>query len=151
MVLFFFNSVQVRYGMTLGYPLSKAKWFLVVKGITSLLGTFLMGPLSDKALKCGKVKLIVLTVCVMFGVFNFFCSFVKSFPLLIVYNALVGIVDGAWWAAFPVFVVEITSGYHSNEAFALSNFVAAFVRLPGPPFLGNHQLLLPYKRRRCSR
>ncbi|CAB4031571.1 monocarboxylate transporter 12-B [Paramuricea clavata] len=127
---------MVRYGMTLGYSLSKAKWFLVVKGLTTLVGTLLVGRVNDKALKYGKIKLINLTVCVMFGIFSFLCSFVESFPLIIVYMALIGLVDGVWWAAYPVLVVEITFGYHSTEAFGLANLVIAFARLPGPPFLG---------------
>ncbi len=122
--------------MTLGYPLSKAKWFLVAKGITTLVGTLLVSRMNDKALKHGKVKLISLVVCVIFGVLSFLCSFVESFPLIMVYMALIGLVDGAWWAAYPVLVVEITSGYHSTEAFGLANLVIAFTRLPGPPILG---------------
>ena len=128
--------------MTLGYPLSKAKWFLVVKGLTALVGTLLVGRVNDKALKYGKIKLINLTVCVMFGIFSFLCSFVESFPLIIVYMALIGLVDGVWWAAYPVLVVEITFGYHSTEAFGLANLVIAFARLPGPPFLGKHRFLI---------
>ena len=127
---------MVRYGMTLGYPLSKAKWFLVVKGITTLVGTLLIGRINDKLLKHGKVKMISVAVCVIFGVLSFLCSFVKSFPMIMVFMALIGLVDGAWWAAYPVLVVEITSGYHSTEAFGLTNFVGALARLPGPPFLG---------------
>jgi MFS family permease len=123
--------------MTLGYPLSKAKWFLVVKGLTTLLGTLLIGRVNDKLLKHGKVKLTSVAVCVIFGVLSFLCSFVESFPLLMVYMALTGLVDGVWWATYPILVVEITSGYHSTEAFGLTNFVGALARLPGPPLLGS--------------
>ena len=128
--------LQVRYGMTLGYPLSKAKWFLVVKGLTSLVGTLIIGRVNDKALKYGKVKLIGLTVCIMFGVFSLVCSFAETFPLIIVYMALIGLAEGVWWASYPILIVEITSGYRSDEAFGLATFIIAFVRLPGPPLLG---------------
>lgn len=100
------------------------------------VGTLLTSRMSDKALKHGKIKLISLTCCMMFGAFSSLCSFVESFPLIVVYMALTGLVDGVWWATYPALIVEITSGYHTNEAFGLVNFIVALVRLPGPPFLG---------------
>ncbi|XP_028397750.1 monocarboxylate transporter 12-like [Dendronephthya gigantea] len=127
---------MVRYGMTLGYSLSKAKWFSISKGMTMFVATSLTGRMSDKALKHGKIKLISLTCCVIFGVCSLLCSFVESFPMIVVYMALVGLVEGVWWSTYPVVVVEITSGYPTNEAFGLVNFIVALVRLPGPPFLG---------------
>ena len=128
--------MQVRYGMTLGYPLSKAKWLLVLKGSTSLIGTLIIGRINDKALKYGKVKLIALTACIMFGVFSLLCSFAESFPFIMVYMASIGLVEGVWWASYPILIVEITSGYRTDEAFSLATFVVAFVRLPGPPLSG---------------
>lgn len=109
---------------------------MVVKGSTMLVGNILTGRISDKALKYGKVKWISEIVCVLFGVFSLLCSFVKSFPWIMVYMALVGLVEGVWWATYPVVIMDITSGYCSNEAFGLVNLVVAFARLPGPPGLG---------------
>lgn len=122
--------------MTLGYPLSKAKWFSVVQGISALVGSVSVSCVNDKALKSGKIKLINVTVCAIFGISSFLCSFVKSFRLIILYVAMIGMVDGVWWATYPVLVVDMTSGYHSTEAFSLTNIVIAFARLPAPPLLG---------------
>ena len=130
--------LQVRYGITLGYPLSMSKWFLVVKASTMLLATILVGHMNDRILRNGKVRQVSQTACVIFSLCSLLCSFISSFPLLMVYSALIGLVDGAWWATYPILIVEITSGYHSNEAYGFINLLVAFARLSSPPCLGSY-------------
>ncbi|XP_028397681.1 monocarboxylate transporter 4-like [Dendronephthya gigantea] len=127
---------MVRYGVTLGYPLSKAKWLMVTRGITTFVARLLAGRLGDIFLKNGKVKMVSQITFVVFGVLNFMCSFLRSFPLLLVYMGLVGIVEGVWWVTYPILIMEITGGYYYNEAYSLVCLIIAFAILLGPPIVG---------------
>ena len=84
----------VRYAVTLGYTLSKAKFLLVVRGLTTSVTRPIAGRFGDKALTHRKVKTITQFTFILFGVLNFICSFIRSFPLLLLYMALIGIVEG---------------------------------------------------------
>lgn len=140
-------ALQVRYGVTLGYPLSQAKWLMVTRGLTTFVARLIAGRLNDIFLRHGKVKMVTQITFVFFGVLNFVCSFLRSFPLLLVYMALIGMVEGVWWVTYPILVMEITGGYYYNEAFSLVCFIVAFAILLGPPTLGTVEsgtLYAPY-------
>ena len=126
----------MRYAVTLGYPLSRAKWLLIIRNITTLPARLIVGRVSDLALRHGKVKLSHMLSYPLFGIASFLCSFVHSFPLLLVYMGVNGVVQAIFWVTFSLYVDEITGGYHSDEAFALICFMSAVTNLVGPPALG---------------
>ncbi|CAB3995633.1 monocarboxylate transporter 6 [Paramuricea clavata] len=127
---------EVRYGVTLGYPLSKAKWLLIIRGLTTFVIRLIAGRFGDFALKHGKVKMVMQITFALFGVLNFMCSFLRAFPLLLVYMALIGIVEGVWWITYSILAMEITGGYYFDEAFSLLNLVGALSVLFGVPVSG---------------
>lgn len=101
-----------------------------------MIARFISGRVGDIALKHGKVKLIMEVVVTSVGLLNFACSFIRSFYLLIGYMVLIGIVEGICWVSLSLFVVEITGGYHYNEAFSFLCLTGAVFTLAGTPFLG---------------
>jgi MFS family permease len=100
------------------------------------------GRFGDFALKHGKVKMVMQITFALFGVLNFMCSFLRAFPLLLVYMALIGIVEGVWWVTYSILVMEITGGYYFDEAFSLLNLIGALSALFGIPASGTVKLHL---------
>ena len=98
------------------------------------------GRIADIALKHGKMKMVVEITYILFGILNLVCSFLHTFPLLLVYMALIGIVEGVWWVSYSLFAMEITGGYCYNEALSLLNLTAAFASLLGSPASGELKL-----------
>ena len=109
---------------------------LIIRGLTTFIIRLIAGRFGDIALKHGKVKMVIQITFALFGVLNFMCSFLRAFPLLLVYMALIGIVEGVWWVTYSILVMEITGGYYFNEAFSLLNLVGAFSSLFGIPASG---------------
>ena len=68
----------------------------MTRGLTTFITRLIVGRLNDIALRHGKVKMITQLTFALFGILNFVCSFLRSFPLLLVYMALIGIVEGVW-------------------------------------------------------
>ena len=126
----------MRYGVTLGYPLAKAKWLFIIRNITTLPARLVIGRVSDIARRRGKVKLLHCLSYPIFGFAAFLCSFVNSFPLLMVYMGVNGVIEGVYWVTFSLYVDEITGGYHSDEAYSSFCFMLALANLVGPPALG---------------
>ena len=109
---------------------------MVIRGLTTFVARLLAGSIGDLALKHGKVKILVQVTFGLYSILNFTCSFLRTFPLLLLYMALIGILEGVWWVIYPVLVMEITGGYSFNEALSLSNFTGAWACLVGIPSSG---------------
>ena len=140
MILLPWFIFQVRYAVTLGYPLSKAKWLFMIRNITTLPARLVVGHLSDIAFRHRKVKLLVQIFYPMFGLASFLCSFVRSFPLLMLYMGCNGLIEAVIWVTFPLLADEIAGGYHSDEAYSLICFTSAFCVMAGPPALGEYSV-----------
>ena len=113
----------------------------MVRGLTTSVARPIAGRFGDMALKHRKVKTITQFTFILFGVLNFICSFIRSFPLLLVYMALIGIVEGVWWVTYSLLVMEITGGYFYYQAFSLCNLIAGITSLIGSPTSGNSKYL----------
>lgn len=109
---------------------------IVIRQLTAFISRLIAGRVSDIALRHGKVKTLLQINFILFGVLNFICSFLRSFYLLLVCMALIGMVDAVWWVTYALLVMEITGGYYFNEAFSLFCLVGAFAVLFGPPAAG---------------
>jgi MFS family permease len=107
---------------------------LVARGLTTFVTRPIVGRLSDMAR--GKIKIMTAFTFVLFGVLNLVCSFIRTFPLLLVYMALTGIVEGVWWVTYSLLAMEITGGYFFDQAFSLCSLVGAFSSLIGIPTSG---------------
>ena len=108
-----------------------------MRNITTFPTRLICGRVGDIMLKRGKVNVIVQITYLLFGLLCFLCSFVRSFPLLMLYMGVSGVVEGVFWVTYPLLVVEVTGGYHADEAFGAVCVVAAFSILVGPPTMGN--------------
>ena len=109
---------------------------LIIRGLTTFVARLIIGRIGDIALKHGKVKTVIQITFVLYGILNFTCSFLRAFPLLLLYMALIGILDGVWWVSYSILIMEITGGYYFNEAFSLSHLTGACVALIGSPISG---------------
>ena len=56
--------------------------------------------------------------------------------MMILYMAVVSLMDSVYWVVLPLHVTEVTRNVDSEHAFALFNCVGSFATLGGPPFLG---------------
>ena len=115
----------------------------MTRGLTTFLTRLIVGRLNDIALRHGKVKMITQFTFALFGILNFVCSFLRSFPLLLVYMALIGIVEGVWWVTYSLLAMEITGGYYFSQAFSLCNLIGAFTTLFGSPISGTVKTVKP--------
>ena len=107
-----------------------------MRNITTFPTRLICGRVGDIMLKRGKVNVIVQITYLLFGLLCFLCSFVRSFPLLMLYMGVSGVVEGVFWVTYPLLVVEVTGGYHADEAFGAVCVVVAFSMLLGPPTMG---------------
>ena len=98
------------------------------------------GHFVDMFVRRGKVKFLVQFIYPIYGLLSFVCIFIKTFPLLMLYMGLCGVVEAVFWVSISQYVDEITGGYHSDEAYSLLCFVSAFTTLIGPPTLGRFYL-----------
>jgi predicted MFS family arabinose efflux permease len=114
----------------------------VVRGLATFVTRAIVACLGDMALKHGKVKTMAGFTFVSFGVLNFVCSFIRSFPLLLVYMALIGIVEGVWWVLYSLLAMEITGGYFFDQAFSLCSLIGALALLVATPLSGRRKKTL---------
>ena len=108
----------------------------MVRGLTTFITRLIVGRLGDIALRKSKVKMVLQVTFVLFGLLNLICSYLRTFPLLLVFLALIGVVDGVWWVTYSLLIMEITGGYYFNEAFSLVSLVVSFTVLVGSPAAG---------------
>lgn len=95
-----------------GIDKTQAGWISGVTLISSALGGWIAGALSDRI---GRVRTLQLTI-LWFSVFTFFCAFAPNFSTLIAFKALQGFGFGGEWAAGAVLMAETIRNEHRGKA-----------------------------------
>ena len=126
----------MQYAKSLGYPLSQAKWLGVVRSLGSLIGRFAVGVIGDFASRRKIITHIASTVVTVFGLASGLCSLTQHLPFMIMYMAVVGLLEGMFWVILPLMMYELTGGINGDYAFSLMTLITAAGFLTGPSSMG---------------
>ncbi|XP_046852946.1 monocarboxylate transporter 12-like isoform X3 [Xenia sp. Carnegie-2017] len=131
---------MVAYAKSLGYPLSQSKWLIVARGIGSLAGRLAMGYIGDFATKRRIIVHIACAIVAIFGLACGLCSFTKYLPLMILFMAFTGILEGMFFVLIPLMSNELTGGVNADYGFSFITFLVGIGFLTGPSLMGKSQV-----------
>ena len=128
----------MQYAKSLGYPLSQSKWLVAALALGSLIGRIIMGLIGDFASRRKITVHIASIVVTVFGLSSGVCSFTQYLPLMILYMAVVGLLEGMFWVILPLMAYELTGGTHADYAYSLMIVLSATGYLTGPSSMGKN-------------
>ncbi|XP_028407594.1 monocarboxylate transporter 8-like [Dendronephthya gigantea] len=127
---------MAQYAKSIGYPLSQAKWLVVVRPLGSLVGRIIAGLIGDFASRRKVIPHIACTLVTIFGLASGLCSLTQHLPLMILYMTVVGILEGVFWVILPLLMYALTNGINSDYAFAVIIVITGTGYLAGPSSMG---------------
>ncbi|XP_013393838.1 monocarboxylate transporter 12 [Lingula anatina] len=117
-----------------GYDEHSAAWLLSGVGIGNTVGRIVFGLMSDwKWVNRLWLYNITLTIC---GVATVFSSFMKSYPLMMVYACTFGCFIGAYVGLTSVILVDLLGLERLTSSFGLVLMFQGIATLIGPPIVG---------------
>ena len=97
-----------------------------------------MGLVGDFASR-RKITVHIASIAVtVFGLASGVCSFTQYLPLMILYMAVVGLLEGMFWVVVPLMMYEVTGGIHADYAYSLMIVLTATGYLTGPSSMGKN-------------
>lgn len=72
----------------------------------------------------------------VFGLASGLCSLTQHLPLMILYMAVIGFLEGTFWVFLPLMMYELTGGVNADYAFSFITLVTALGFLTGPSSMG---------------
>ena len=95
-----------------------------------------MGLIGDFASRRKIITHITSTVAIVFGLASGLCSLTRHLPLMILYMAVVGFLEGMFWVLVPLMMYELTGGVNADYAFSFITLITAMGFLTGPSSMG---------------
>lgn len=132
------SPVQVRYSEDLGIPLSKGSWLISYLGISSAIGRVLFGRVSD--ICCFKNMHIYRICMFLSGFASLLCPLASSYWALVLYVAVLGILDGSFIGLMSIVTLDIVGVHKIAPAWGILFFCQSFTYLLGPPAAGTSEL-----------
>lgn len=124
----------VRYSEDLGIPLSKGSWLISYLGISSAIGRVLFGRVSD--ICCFKNMHIYRICMFLSGLASLLCPLASSYWTLVLYVAVLGILDGSFIGLMSIVTLDIVGVHKIAPAWGILFFCQSFTYLLGPPAAG---------------
>lgn len=95
-----------------------------------------MGLIGDLISRRKLITHIASIVVTVFGLASGLCSLTQHLPLIILYMAVVGFLEGMFWVIIPLMMYELTGGVNADYAFSLVTLLTATGYLTGPSSMG---------------
>lgn len=95
-----------------------------------------MGYIGDFATKCHIIVHIACAIVAIFGLACDLCSFTKYLPLIILFMAFTGILEGMFFVLIPLMSNELTGGVNADYGFSFITFLVGISFLTGPSLMG---------------
>lgn len=130
--------MQVRYSEDLGIPLSKGSWLISYLGISSAIGRVLFGRVSD--ICCFKNMHIYRICMFLSGLASLLCPLASSYWALVLYVAVLGILDGSFIGLMSIVTLDIVGVHKIAPAWGILFFCQSFTYLLGPPAAGTSEI-----------
>ncbi|XP_046852952.1 monocarboxylate transporter 8-like [Xenia sp. Carnegie-2017] len=127
---------MVAYAKSLGYALSQSKWLMVARGIGSLAGRLTMGYIGDFSLRRRVSVHIACAIVAIFGLACALCSLTRYLPLMILFMAITGLLEGMFWVLNPLMMHELAGGANADYGFSLVVLLVGVAFFTGPSSMG---------------
>ena len=72
----------------------------------------------------------------VFGLASGLCSLTQHLPLMILYMAVIGFLEGMFWVILPLMMYELSGGVNADYAFSFMALLSALGFLAGPSSMG---------------
>ena len=109
---------------------------MVARGIGSLAGRLTMGYIGDFSLRRRVSVHIACAIVAIFGLACALCSLTRYLPLMILFMAITGLLEGMFWVLNPLMMHELAGGANADYGFSLVVLLVGVAFFTGPSSMG---------------